>query len=80
MKFIHVDINKLFDEPLISLRETARKLGRNRRLIGYMVAMHEIPTRPIPSSGRARGLDRQALDRLVQLLEIYDQRVATDRT
>lgn len=72
---IFVDMEGILGEPIISLREASRKLGRNRKLIGYLVAMHDVPTRPMPSCGRARGLDRKALDKLLKLLEVYDRRV-----
>lgn len=49
-------------EELQSVRATATQLGVSRALVAELVNLLGIETKPIPTNGKAKGLDRAAVE------------------
>ena len=59
--------------PLFSLSEAAKRLGASRNTLAVLVRVHQIPTQPLPSNARAKGLTLASFHRLRRAWDEYQR-------
>lgn len=57
-------------EHLTTFSQAAKELGVDRKTIGDLVRLHKIETFPVPTNGKARGVNVAGMKRLRKLLPV----------
>jgi len=57
------------DVFLLSISETARRLQVKRATVADLVRINNIPVHPLPTNGKAKGLDVASVKKLKRILK-----------